>query len=94
MFTYFYCLEVGDLSDIPEGMMGFTVPAHTYAIVRYEGPYPWSPDPYDAIAEYRQQHGLESDRNGMVLEFYGFANEAVREEGRLIIDVAVPLKQG
>lgn len=29
--TYFACLEVSDLSDVPEGMMGFILPSQTYA---------------------------------------------------------------
>lgn len=29
--TYFACLEVNALTDIPEGMIGFTIPSVTYA---------------------------------------------------------------
>ncbi|WP_409342717.1 GyrI-like domain-containing protein [Paenibacillus sp. MBLB4367] len=92
MFTYFYCLEVSELADIPEGMMGFTIPAASYATVRYEGPLPWSqPDPYGLLAEYRRDKGIESYENGMVLEKYRFDNDCAPNE-YTAIEVFGPVK--
>lgn len=36
LFTYFFCMEVSSLEDIPEGMIGFTAPPHSYATTRTE----------------------------------------------------------
>ncbi|RAV11229.1 GyrI-like domain-containing protein [Paenibacillus contaminans] len=91
MFTYFYCLQVNKLSDIPEGMMGFTIPAATYAAVRYEGPHPWSPDPYGLLAEFRQSSGLENYEKGMILEKYRFDADCVPNE-YIAIEVFGPVK--
>ncbi|MGM0882331.1 MAG: GyrI-like domain-containing protein [Bacillota bacterium] len=80
MFTYFYCLEVSELSDIPEGMMGFTIPESTYAAVYYEGPHPWDPDPYALLAQFREANQIAVKENGMVLEKYRFDNDCKPEE--------------
>ncbi|UVI28027.1 GyrI-like domain-containing protein [Paenibacillus spongiae] len=77
MFTYFYCLEVSELADIPEGMLGFTIPKGTYTKVRYEGPHPADPDPYAVLAAYRQEHHMSAKADGMVLEKYPFDKDSI-----------------
>jgi predicted transcriptional regulator YdeE len=77
MFTYFYCMEVSELTNIPAGMMGFTIPEAAYAYVHYEGPHPMGPDPYGLLAAYRQTNNLTHKERGMVLEKYRFDNECI-----------------
>lgn len=91
MFTYFYCLQVSELSDIPEGMMGFSIPAATYAAVHYEGPHPMGPDPYETLAKYRSENGIEAQSNAMVLERYRFEHQNL-PEGRIKFDVYGAIK--
>lgn len=91
MFTYFYCLQVSELEDVPEGMMGFTIPASTYAAVRYEGPHPWNPDPYGMLADYRKNNGVAIKERGMVLEKFRFDKECIPNE-YIAIEVYGPIK--
>ncbi|MBP1991918.1 GyrI-like domain-containing protein [Paenibacillus eucommiae] len=80
MFTYFYCLRVSELADIPEGMNGFTIPGTKYAAVSYEGPHPMGPDPYELLAQYRQANQIKQKDNGMVIEKYRFDQECLPNE--------------
>ncbi|MCQ6562985.1 GyrI-like domain-containing protein [Paenibacillus mendelii] len=79
MFTYFYCLEVSELAEIPDGMMGFTVPKGKYTKVSYEGPHPGGTDPYAVLAAYRQEHQMSHKEDGMVLEKYPFDQDGIPE---------------
>jgi predicted transcriptional regulator YdeE len=90
MFTYFYCMQVSSLEQIPEGMMGFAVPAHAYLRAQYDGEYPFNPDPYAELQRYREEHDLRHDKSAMVIEKYAFANEGL--DGRLVVDVYGPIE--
>jgi hypothetical protein len=91
MFTYFYCLQVSDLSDIPEGMMGFTIPESLYATVKYEGSHPMDPDPYGLLALHRQENGIAHKENGMILEKFEFARDCV-EGKEFIVEIFGPIQ--
>lgn len=91
MFTYFYCLEVTELTDIPEGMMSFTIPEAAYAHVHYEGPHPMDPDPYGSLAEYRKSNDLAHKESGMVLEKYSFDNDCLPDH--ISVDVYGPIQR-
>lgn len=90
MFTYFYCLQVSSLDHIPEGMMGFSIPAHPYLLVEYDGVYPFEPDPYATIQQYREEHGMKVNKEAMILEKYKFAVDGV--EGKIAIAVYAPIE--
>jgi len=89
MFTYFYCLQVSELSDIPEGMMGFTIPAEEYVRVAYDGPKPMDPDPYGMLAEHRRRNGLSEKENALIIEKYPFDKDCF--EDRLTVEVFGPV---
>lgn len=91
MFTYFYAVQVTDLANVPEGMVGFTQPAGEYAAVRYDGPMPWNPDPYDLLHRFRQREGLTENSRLMVLEQYRFDLEA-EPNGQISIQVFGPIQ--
>jgi effector-binding domain-containing protein len=91
IFTYFFCLQVSKLTDIPEGMIGFTIPETTYATVYYNGTHPWNPDPYDLLALFRQANNFTTKENGMVLEKYRFEKDCTPME-RITLDVFGPIQ--
>ena len=70
-------MEVSELTNIPEGMMGFTIPEAADANVHYEVTHPMEPDPYGLLAAYRQTNNLTHKERGMVLEKYRFDNECI-----------------
>ncbi|WP_185929320.1 MULTISPECIES: GyrI-like domain-containing protein [Paenibacillus] len=81
LFTYFFCMEVSTLEDIPEGMIGFTAPPHSYATTRTEK------DPYEQIHTYLANNGFENNSKALALEVYQF--EDPEWPGK--VDVFVPV---
>lgn len=93
MFTYFYCLQVSELTDIPEGMMGFTIPESSYASIHYEGyPHTMNPDTYELLHTFRQANHIQKKENGMVLEKFRFDDDCKPGEW-VSIDVLGPIKK-
>lgn len=90
MFTYFYCLQVSSLEHIPEGMMGFSIPAHNYLFVEYDGVYPFDPDPYEAIHQYRDENDIKVNKEAMILEKFTFADEG--QDGRVVVEIYGPVE--
>jgi predicted transcriptional regulator YdeE len=82
LFTYMICIEVEDVSEIPEGMIGFTVPPHRYAKVKSKG------EPYQVIHDYLKANSMESDQRALALELYHFDNLVWPDE----TEVYVPIK--
>jgi predicted transcriptional regulator YdeE len=84
LFTYMICMEVEDfdLADIPEGMIGFTIPPHRYAKVKSKG------DPYAIIQDYLNVNDMESNQRALAIEMYQFQNPAWPDE----TEVYVPIK--
>ncbi|MEF3302254.1 GyrI-like domain-containing protein [Paenibacillus sp. GYB003] len=83
LFTYMICMEVDDLTDAPEGMIGFTIPARRYAKAKTKG------DPYRVIGDCLRANGLRSDGRALALEIYRFENPAWPDEA----EVLVPLQR-
>ncbi len=83
-------MQVSSLEQIPEGMIGFAVPAHTYLRAQYDGLYPFDPDPYAEMQRYREMHDLRNNQSAMVIEKYAYSNDGM--DGRIIVDVYGPLE--
>lgn len=81
MFTYWFCMEVEELRDIPDGMSGFTIPAHRYAKGRSDG------DPYELLHLYLHEHGLRNNPKALAMEVYRFDNPQWPGE----VDVLIPI---
>lgn len=81
LFTYFICMEVSDLSEVPKGMIGFTVPPHGYAKIKSKG------DPYQEIHEYLKMSGKQNNPRALALEIYRFENPEWPDEA----EVCIPL---
>jgi predicted transcriptional regulator YdeE len=82
LFTYLVCLEVEDLTKVPDGMIGFAIPPHRYAKVKSKG------DPYQVIHDHLKKISLESDIRALAFEVYQFANPLWPDEA----EVFIPLK--
>jgi AraC family transcriptional regulator len=60
-FEYAACVEVSSLDRVPDGMVGFAVPAATYAVFTHTGPIATIGETWDAIHErWLAEAGLES----------------------------------
>jgi predicted transcriptional regulator YdeE len=76
-------MEVESLADVPEGMIGFTIPPHLYATGKSKG------DPYQVIHSFINTTEYQSNRRALGLEIYYFANPVWPDE----TEVFIPLQR-
>jgi len=84
LFTYIYAMEVSTIASVPDGMIGFTVPAGRYAKVRSV-----KQEPYAVIQSYLNQNGLEVNASLLSIESFRFGEV----ESKYNADIWVPIKK-
>ncbi|GIO97140.1 hypothetical protein J14TS5_22260 [Paenibacillus lautus] len=70
LFTYIYCMEVEEIAETPNGMIGFQVPSQRYIKVRSS-----DQDPYAISQEFLKENGLENNVRSLALEVFKFGEE-------------------
>lgn len=85
--TYFACVEVSDLSDIPEGMIGITLPSQTYAKINCTNKS--IGEAYDKIFAWMSENGyvqkfLEST---MPIEIFYLENDVEEMDVEILIPI-------
>lgn len=83
LFTYIYCMEVSEIKDIPNGMIGFDVPSQRYVKIRST-----DQDPYVISKEYLKENGLENNTRSLALEVFRFGEEQHFNNADIYIPVA------
>lgn len=81
LFTYLICMEVANLIDVPEGMLGFTLPPKRYAKVKSKG------DPYQDIHDYLKANNKQNNNRALALEVYHFENPVWPDEAEVFIPI-------
>jgi len=62
-----------------------------HGYVKYDGVYPFDPDPYEILQQYRDEQGLLKNSAAMVIEKYLIAaNEGQTE--RLAVEIWGPIE--
>ena len=82
LFTYLFCMEVDRLDVVPDGMIGFRIPAQRYATVRAEERIPTI-----CCTATCGREGLQNDKRGLALEKYNVHKPVWPDE----VDVYIPL---
>ena len=70
LFTYIYCMEVTRIDDVPQGLVGFSVPSQRYAKVRSK-----DKDPYALIKSVLKEKSLDNNQRSLALEVFKFGEE-------------------
>ncbi|RXZ77449.1 AraC family transcriptional regulator [Paenibacillaceae bacterium] len=85
MATYFACFEVSELNDIPEGMMGFIIPAHDY--VKISCTNKTIQEAYGKIFEWIGQNGYTQNGSACSIEVF-YTNGREEEPVEILIPIA------
>lgn len=85
--TYFACLEVSDLSDIPEGMIGFTLPSQSYAKINCTNKS--IGEAYDRIFKWMNENKYNQRflENTCPIEIYYFEDNVEEEDVEILIPI-------
>lgn len=82
LFTYVYSMEVSEISDIPEGMLGFTVPKQTYVKITST-----DENPYEISHRYFREHGLANNTRSLALEVFQFSKRQHFNDAEIYIPI-------
>ncbi len=86
---YIACREVSDLDNVPEGMVGETVPGGTFAVFTHTGPVDTLNETYDLIyGTWLPAAGIETDT------FYDFERYDLRfnNSETSIMEIWIPIR--
>ncbi|RED66145.1 GyrI-like domain-containing protein [Cohnella lupini] len=83
LFTYLICIEVTELKEVPNDMIGFIVPAHKYGKARSDG------DTYSVIHQYLKEQGLKNNKRALAMEIYKFEDPQWPNK----VDVYIPIEE-
>lgn len=88
---YTACVEVKSLAAVPKGMVGFTVPAGTYAVFTHTGPISEIGKTWDAIHhEWLRAAGLEK---GAGPDYEAYDPRWDARTGTGPVDIYVPVRK-
>ncbi|MFS0722869.1 GyrI-like domain-containing protein [Paenibacillus sp. 1P07SE] len=85
--TYWSSYETAHLEEVPEGMVQFTIPEHTYAMVTCTNER--MGEGYEQIAAWMAENNLKKDDNAVTIEVY-YIDEHLEEEP---VEILIPVKQ-
>jgi predicted transcriptional regulator YdeE len=83
LFTYIYCMEVENLEDIPQGMVGFLVPSQRYVKVISS-----AEDPYKLAKSYLAANELKNNGRSLALEVFKFGEEQNFNHADIYVPIA------
>jgi len=96
IFTEYVAVEVERFEQIPEGMVGFTIPPRTYAQFTHIGPMAQVKDTYTRLFQWLDEQGLAVDWSALRMERYDeryipSVHDASRPDNAY--DIFIPLVQ-
>ncbi|NRD79309.1 effector binding domain-containing protein [Bacillus sp. BRMEA1] len=90
--TYYVTAPVEKLEQIPEGMVGFTIPRKNYVFATHKGKLEEIENTYKQIFCWMNEYGYEQDHSALSLEIYKEENiEPNRDEDKHI-EIYLPVK--
>jgi AraC family transcriptional regulator len=91
-FTYYVTTPVEKIDEIPEGMVGFTIPSKNYVFATHRGSQEEVETTYKKIYSWMEEYGYEQDHNALSLEVYKEEHSHLNENGELHFDIYLPVK--
>jgi AraC family transcriptional regulator len=91
-FTYYVTAPVQEIDAIPEGMVGFTIPAKNYVTITHEGSPNEVENTYNRLFEWMKDYGYEQDHSALCLEVYKEEYRDQNAAGNLHFDIFLPVK--
>ncbi|MEJ8545762.1 GyrI-like domain-containing protein [Brevibacillus borstelensis] len=97
LYTEYIAVEVEKFDRIPEGMVGFMIPARSYAVFTHQGPMDRVPATYQHAFEWISGQGLSVAEQALRLERYDeryFPPRHAAEREDNAYDILIPLVSG
>ncbi|MBT2727883.1 GyrI-like domain-containing protein [Bacillus sp. ISL-75] len=91
-FTYYVTTPVEKIDEIPEGMVGFTIPSKNYVFATHKGRQEEVENTYQQIYAWMKEYGYEQDHNALSIEVYKEEHNHLYASGELHFDIYLPVK--
>ncbi|MEH6905988.1 MULTISPECIES: GyrI-like domain-containing protein [Neobacillus] len=90
--TYYVTAPVEKIEEIPEGMVGFTIPSKNYVFATHRGSQEEVENTYKKIYSWMGEYGYEQDHNALSIEVYKEEYDHLNAKGELYFDIYLPVK--
>ncbi|MCM3566934.1 GyrI-like domain-containing protein [Neobacillus mesonae] len=91
-FTYYVTTPVEEVKEIPEGMVGFTIPSKYYVCTTHKGSFKEVENTYSKLFAWMEEYGYEQDHQALGLEIYKEEHKQQNIAGDLQFDIYLPVK--
>lgn len=90
--TYYVTKPVEKIDDIPEGMVGFTIPRKNYVYAVHRGNLEDVENTYHRVFAWMDEYGYERDHYALSLEVFKEEHKQQNISGDLHFEIYVPVK--
>lgn len=90
--TYYITTPVEKIEEIPEGMVGFTIPRKNFVFTTHKGRIEDVENTYHKIFAWMKEYGYEQDHYALCLEIFKEKYKLQNAFGDLHYDIYVPVK--
>ncbi|MGG5254347.1 GyrI-like domain-containing protein [Neobacillus sp. SM06] len=92
--TYYVTTPVEKIIDVPEGMVGFTIPKKSYVFGSHDGLPEEVENTYIQMFKWMEEYGYEQDHHALSLEIYPFGKRNNKKRDETIqFDIYLPVKR-
>lgn len=91
-FTYYVTAPVEEIDEVPEGMVGFTIPRKNYVFTTHVGKTEDVEHTYRKLFTWMEEYGYERDYAALGLEVYKQEHREQNFKGDLHFEIYLPVK--
>lgn len=90
--TYYVTKPVGEIENVPEGMVGFSIPRKNYVCTTHKGSLNEVADTYRQLITWMNEYGYEQDFQALGLEIFKEEHKQQNSSGDLYFEICLPVK--
>ncbi|MEH7355119.1 GyrI-like domain-containing protein [Neobacillus drentensis] len=90
--TYYVTTPVEVIDDIPEGMVGFTIPRKNYVFSTHKGRIEEVENTYNKMFAWMKEYGYDQDHHALSMEIFKEGHKDQNTEGNLYFEIYLPIK--
>jgi len=91
-FTYYVTTPVKEIQQIPEGMVGFTIPRKNYVCTTHKGSIEEVENTYQQVLKWMSEYGYDHDEHALSLEIFHVKDKNHNKQDLLHFELYLPVK--
>lgn len=91
-FTYYVTKPVEKIEEVPDGMVGFTIPPKNYCVAIHKGKPEEVENTYLQMFAWMKEYGYEQDHHALSLEIYKEEHKHLNSTGNLHFEIYLPVR--